>query len=157
MADKPNAMGGLTRVAVVAFVIVTAVMLLPGYIERWSAEPPEDAEYYVRGAVDRKARVFHDDGSFGRMPSDVTFGRVTSFSCEGSAAATREYGWRGAREVLFDCPATFEDGEGNGYAWVFRLIPEDDPIREPSPEGYRTMHIPAADARVLLVERGLFP
>ena len=157
MAGKPGAMGGLTRVAVVAFVLVMALMLLPGYLERWSAEPPAEAAFYVRQAVDRKARVFHGDGSFGRMPSEVRFGRVTAFSCEGSDAARREYGWRGAREVMFDCPATFEDAEGNAYAWVFRLIPEDDPINEPSPEGYRTMHIPAEEAREILTEGGLIP
>lgn len=157
MADRPWATGGLTRVAVVAFVIVTALMLVPGYLERARAKTPEDAEFYVRWAVDRRARVFHGDGSFGRMPAGVTFGRVTSFSCESSAAATREYGWRGAREVMFDCPATFEDGEGNGYGWVFRLIPEEDRLKAPSPEGYRTMHIPAEEAREILTEGGLFP
>lgn len=157
MVDKPGAMGGLTKVAVVAFAVVTALMLVPGYLERASAKPPEEAEFYVRQAFERRARVFHGDGSFGRLPSGAVFGAVTAFSCHGSAAARREFGWRGAREVMFDCPAAFEDAAGNGYAWVFRLIPDEDALNEPSPEGYRTMHIPAEDAREILTEGGLFP
>ena len=87
MADKPGTMGGLTKVAVVAFAVVTALMLVPGYLERASAKPPEDGAFYVRQAVERRVRVFHEGGRFGRMPAGVTFGRVTAFSCEGSAAA----------------------------------------------------------------------
>ncbi|MEQ8895800.1 MAG: hypothetical protein RID23_01825 [Roseovarius sp.] len=156
MAGRATFGRTLTRGAVVAFAVVTALLLVPGYFERASAMPPEDGGFYVGQAFERRSRVFHEDGHFGRIAAGVEFGRVTAFSCAGSAEARREFGWRGAREVMFDCPATFEDGEGRGYAWTFRLVPEDDPLKDPSPEGYRTMHIPPEAAREIVVEGGLF-
>lgn len=157
MSESRSSGKTLTSVAVVAFVIVTTLLLLPGYLAKWSATPPEDAKFYATQAVERRARVFHADGSFGRIPAGASFGRVVSFDCEASGAARREFGWRGAREVLFDCPVVFEDSEGRGYAWVFRLIPDEDTTADPSPEGYRTMHIDAAEARAILTALGQMP
>ncbi|MEM7733915.1 MAG: hypothetical protein AAF280_14200 [Pseudomonadota bacterium] len=154
MADPSKSSNRVTGIAVGAFVVVTAVLLLPGYIARWSAEPPDAAEYQVRYAIETKTRVFDGEGRFGRIPGDVGFGKITAFSCEPSREARREFGWRGARELIFDCPSTFEDASGGTYAWVFRLIPDED---APSPDGYRTMHIPAEEARIILEENGMFP
>lgn len=145
----------LTRLAVAAFAVTTLVLLLPGYLASWQAEPPEDAGFYVAQAFERRTRVFDQEGSFGRLPAEARYGAVTSFACARSASARREFSWRGAREVLFDCPAVFTDAEGRPYRWVFRLIPDDDALSEPSPEGYRTLHIDAGDARDLLEREGL--
>lgn len=156
--SEPRSSGKtLTTVAVVAFVIVTTLLILPGYLAKWSAKPPEDAVFYATQAVERRTRVFHEDGSFGRIPAGASFGRVVSFECGPSSEARREFGWRGAREVLFDCPILFEDSEGREYAWMFRLIPDEDPAADPSPEGYRTMHIDAAEARAILTALGQMP
>lgn len=156
--SKPRSSGTtLTTVAVAGFVIVTALLLIPGYFEKWSAKPPEDAVFYASQAVERRTRVFHADGTFGRIPAGVGFGRVLSFECGTSREARREFGWRGAREILFDCPIQFEDMGGQAYTWVFRLIPDTDPAADPSPEGYRPMHIDAEEARDILTARGLMP
>ena len=147
----------MTGIAVAAVSVVTAALLVPGYVGRLTAKTPEDAEFYVRQAFEWRARVFDETGRFARLPAGTAFGAVLVFSCATSRAARRDYGWRGAREVLFDCPVQFEDSEGRTYTWVFRLIPEDDILNKPSPEGYRTMHIPAEAARLLLTEQGLLP
>jgi|GEM_PF-2078789 len=147
----------LTRIAVVAFAVVTAALLLPGYLTSWQAVPPVDAEFYVAQAFERRMRVFDPAGKFGRLPADAVYGEVISFDCARSTSARREFGWRGAREVLFDCPAEFADAQGRAYAWVFRLIPDTDVAAEPSPEGYRTLHIDAGEARIILTDLGKMP
>lgn len=144
-----------TRVAVSAFAITTLILLLPGYLSSWQAEPPRDAAFYISQAFERRSRVFDSEGSFGRLPADAAFGAVTTFSCERSAAARLEFGWRGARELLYDCPAAFKDEQGRTYTWVFRLISDDDPAAASSPEGYRTMHIDVIEARLLLEQEKL--
>lgn len=157
MAEKKPFPKTLTRIAVIAFAVVTAVLLLPGYLTSWQAVPPVDAEFYVAQAFERHTRVFDEAGKFGRLPSDADYGAVTSFTCSRSSAARREFGWRGAREVLFDCPAAFTDAAGQTYAWVFRLIPDTDIAAGPSPEGYRTQHIDAEEAGAILRDLRLMP
>ncbi|MEQ9261008.1 MAG: hypothetical protein RIG84_18125 [Roseovarius sp.] len=147
----------LTGVAVAAFAGVTALLLLPGYFKSWEAEPPGDAAFYVQRAFETRQRVFHEDGHFGRIEAGAAFGEVTRFDCARSAAARREFGWRGAREVLFDCVSVFSDGSGKSYAWVFRLAPDDDPLNQPSPEGYRAIHIDIDDVIDILEAEGLWP
>lgn len=147
----------LTRISVVAFVLVTLVLLLPGYLKRWQTPVPQDAGFYTAQAFEQRTRVFHGDGHFGRLAASLRLGEVVTFECISSASARREFGWRGAREVVYDCPAVFRDTNGAEYAWVFRLIPDDDPLAGPSPEGYRTLHIDAGAARDILEARGLFP
>jgi len=145
----------LTRLAVAAFAITTLVLFLPGYLASWLATPPADAEFYVAQAFERRTRVFDGQGKFGRLPADADFGSVTSFSCARASSGRREFGWRGAREVIFECPAVFTDTQGRSYQWVFRLIAEHDVISDPSPEGYRTLGIDAGDARALLERQKL--
>lgn len=108
-------------------------------------------------AFERRTRVYDETGHFGRLPADAVFGAVTSFDCAASSAARREFGWRGAREVLFDCPATFTDTAGRAYASVFRLIPDDDFAGDPSPEGYRTRGIDVLEVRRILIHLGRLP
>lgn len=147
----------LTRLAVGAFALTTLVLLLPGHLASWQAVPPADAAFHVAQAFERRTRVFDEDGRFGRLPAGAAFGAVAAFSCARSPAARRTVSWRGAREVLFDCPAAFSDADGRSYVWVFRLIPDDDAAAGPSPEGYRTLHIDAGAARDLLEQAGMFP
>lgn len=155
MTGRKGLSKGVTRFAVAAFAITTLVLLLPGYLTSWQAEPPRDAEFYVSQAFERRQRVFDESGAFGRLPADAAFGDVTMFSCARSAAARLEFGWRGARERLYDCPAVFRDQEGRAYTWVFRLIADEDAAAAAAPEGYRTLHIDAIDARVLLEQKKL--
>ncbi|MGI3171502.1 hypothetical protein ACRARG_20305 [Pseudooceanicola sp. C21-150M6] len=142
---------------VAALACVTAALLLPGYLTRAAAVPPTEGSYFVRRAFDIHTRVYDAAGTFGRLSSTAQYGAVTSFDCAPSAVARREFGWRGAREVIFDCPATFTDSEGRSYAWVFRVLPADDTDENVSPDGYRTMGIDAAEAHGILAARGLLP
>jgi len=145
----------MTRILVGAFAVTTLILLVPGYLTSWQAKPPRDADFYIGQAFERRTRVFDEDGRFGRLPADAAFGAVTAFSCTRSTAARLEFGWRGARELLFDCPAAFNDRNGRAYVWLFRLIADDDVAADPSPEGYRTLHIDVIDARMLLERSGL--
>lgn len=156
MADAPQSSAWLTRIAVLAFGGVTALLLLPGYMDRWTTDPPQDAQFYVRQAFEDRLRVYDEEGRFGRIPGDAAFGRVTSFFCEGSSEARREFGWRGAKELIFDCPAQFEGSDGRGYVWVFRLI-KQDPASDVSPEGYGRMHTPEEEAYQILQQNDLYP
>jgi len=155
MSSRKGLSKGMTRFVVAAFALTTAVLLLPGYFQSWQAATPRDAEFYVKEAFERNTRVIYGDGSFNRLPREADFGAVTSFSCSRSSAARREFGWRGARELLFDCPAAFTDQEGRTYTWVFRLIGADDTQRGVSPEGYGTIHIDVIDALDILEQENL--
>ena len=155
MAGGKGLSKGMTRFVVGAFAVTTLVLLLPGYLSSWQAEPPREAAFFVKQAFERRARVFDADGTFGRLPAEAAFGTVTAFSCARSSAARLEFGWRGAREVLFDCPAAFQDQNGRAYTWVFRLIADDTEAAGLSPDGYRILHIDVIDARVLLERSGL--
>ncbi|AHB86018.1 hypothetical protein KQ247_15490 [Ruegeria pomeroyi] len=157
MSDTSPGHRLLTRISVAAFALVTLALLLPGHLKRWQAPVPRDGAFYTTQAFERRTRVFHGDGHFGRLAAGLRLGEVVSFECISSAAARREFGWRGAREVIFDCPTVFRDTGGAEYTWVFRLIPNDDPLTNPAPEGYGTFHIDAGEARAILEAQGMFP
>jgi hypothetical protein len=157
MSQDRSIAGRITSLALVGFAVTTFILVAPGYFTSISATPPADGAFQVAKAFEVRARVFHEDGYFGRMDTEARFGGVIAFSCAGSSEARREFGWRGAREVMFDCPARFNDDLGREYAWVFRLVPANEDTVDASADGYRAIHIPAEDARALLTRAGLFP
>lgn len=143
----------LTRGAVVCFVIVTAALLLPGYLKQAQTPPPADSRFYVSQLVETRGRVFGLGGTFGRIPAGTELAEVETFDCSRAQDARREFGWRGAYEQLLDCIVEFRDTEGRPWAGVIRLWYDGTS----APEGYG-WNIPAhIDKADLLIDRGILP
>jgi hypothetical protein len=146
----------ITNLATIAFVLTTSALLLPGYIKQWRAPEPVDAAFYVNDLIEQRARVFDATGKFDRIPAGVTLQEVEFFACARSASGPREFGWRGARPVIWDCPVVFMTDAGR-FFYAVRLEPSDDPIAKLSDEGYRTIGIDVLEARALLEGVGQLP
>ncbi len=146
----------IARIASAALVLVTAALLLPGYVAQWRAAEPVDAGFYVTDLIERRARVFDATGRFDLIPAGVTLQEVEYFTCARSSSGPREFGWRGARPVIWDCPVVFVTDAGR-FFYAVRLEPSDDPIAKLSDEGYRTIGIDVLEARALLEGVGRLP
>ncbi|MEX0338338.1 MAG: hypothetical protein AB3N11_04785 [Arenibacterium sp.] len=149
-------MNGLTKFATIAFVLTTSALLLPGYIKAWRAVSPVEAEFYVTQLITSRARVFDASGKFARLPADQNLLSIEHFSCARSTSARREFQWRGARAIIWDCPVVFTTEAGQ-YTYVLRLVPDDDPIAKVSSEGYRTTGIDVEAAWDILEAVGRMP
>ena len=146
----------LTKIATVGFVVVTTALLLPGYITSWRAMAPVEAEFYTAQLITSRARVFDASGDFGRLPTDQSLLSIEHFTCARSTSARREFEWRGARAIVWDCPVVFTTDAGQ-YTYVLRLVPDDDPIAPVSTEGYRTTGIDVEEAWDILEAVGRMP
>lgn len=153
MAKAPRSRSVLTTIAVSAFVIVTAALLLPGYLKNATTPAPAAYEHYLTEFIEDRQRVFGVGVSFGRLPAGTQLGEMERFECARSADARREFSWRGARELLFDCAVVFTDTENRRWASVIRLAHDG----ETPPEGYSwnsSAHIDKAD---ILIDLGIVP
>lgn len=145
--------GTLRNIAVAAFVIVTAALILPAYLKNATTPTPTDHKSYVVGLIETRGRVFGLGGTFGRLPADTELQEIERFECLRAQDAQREFGWRGAYELLFDCAVVFRDTKTRRWATVIRLIYDG----ETPPEGYG-WNIPAhIDKAELLLDRGVLP
>lgn len=143
----------LTSISVACFAVVTAALLLPGYVERARTPPPTDSAYYVSQLIQTRERVFGVGNSFGRIPAGTELADIELFECSLAQDAQREFGWRGAYEQLLDCIVLFRDTERRPWAGVIRLWYDG----ESGPEGYG-WNIPAhIDKAQLLIDRGVLP
>ncbi|MEX0282409.1 MAG: hypothetical protein AB3N13_14595 [Arenibacterium sp.] len=149
-------MNRLATFATIAFVLTTSALLLPGYIASWRAAAPVEAEFYVTQLITTRTRVFDASGKFARLPADQSLLSIEHFTCARSTSARREFEWRGARAIVWDCPVVFTTEAGQ-YTYVLRLVPDDDPIAEVSTEGYRTTGIDVEEAWDILEAVGRMP
>ncbi|GAB5468978.1 MAG: hypothetical protein Kilf2KO_20080 [Rhodospirillales bacterium] len=126
---------------------------MPGYYKDATTPPPTAYEHYLNQFIESRQRVFGVDVPFGRLPAATQLGEMERFACARSADARREFSWRGARELLFDCAVVFADTEGRRWATVIRLSHDG----ETPPEGYSwnsSAHIDKAD---ILIDLGIVP
>lgn len=143
----------LTTVAVSAFVVVTAALLLPGYFKNATTPQPAAYSHYLTEFIEGRQRVFGVNGSFGRLPAATQLGEIETFECDRSADARREFGWRGARELVYDCAVVFTDTQNQRWASVIRLSHDG----ETPPEGYSWNSSAHIDKAGILIDLGIIP
>lgn len=148
---KPNKL--LTTIAVCAFFVVTAALLLPGYNKNATTPRPAAFEHYLKEFIEARQRVFGVNVPFGRLPRGTQLGDMERFDCAWSADARRELSWRGARELLFDCVVVFTDTEDRRWASVIRLAHDG----ETPPEGYSWSSPAHIDKGEILIDLGIVP
>ncbi|MEM8743053.1 MAG: hypothetical protein AAGF14_00285 [Pseudomonadota bacterium] len=143
----------LTTVAVAAFCVVTAALLLPGYYKNATTPEPTAYVHYLTEFIERRQRVFGVNRPFGRLPANTQLGEMERFECARSADARREFSWRGARELLFDCAVVFTDTENRRWASVIRLAHDG----KTPPEGYSWHSGAHIDKAEILIDLGIVP
>lgn len=143
----------LTTIAVLAFAIATAALLLPGHYKNATTPRPTAYEHYLTEFIERRQRVFGVDGSFGRLPAATQLGEMERFECARSADARREFSWRGARELVFDCAVVFTDTQNRRWASVIRLAHDG----QTAPEGYSWHSSAHIDKAEILIDLGIVP
>ncbi|MEM9107987.1 MAG: hypothetical protein AAGC96_20280 [Pseudomonadota bacterium] len=143
----------LTTVAVLAFGIVTAALLLPGYYKNAATPPPTAYQHYLNEFIESRQRAFGVNVPFGRLPAETRLGELERFDCTRSADARREFSWRGAREMLFDCAVVFTDTKNQRWASVIRLHHDG----ETPPEGYSWNSSAHIDKAEILIDLGIVP
>lgn len=153
MANASRSNKALTTIAVVLFGLVTAALLLPGYYKNATTAPPSAYEHYLTEFIESHQRVFGVNVPFGRLPAETQLGQVETFECARSADARREFEWRGARELLFDCAVVFTDTENQRWASVIQLRHDG----ETPPEGYSWNSGAHIDKYDILFDLGLVP